>query len=124
MKIKLENGIQFNVDSIVDTFGVLEITFEEGTTYADVAKVYDPISESFNKDTLRRMEIYNEDALQGTHLGYTETQDISSINGVVKVRIKKEDELKTEIELLKTENTTLNGAISELSMIVTMGLSK
>lgn len=120
MKIKLGNEIQFNVDGIVDSFGILEITFAEGTNYSDVANVYDPISESYNQEYLRRMEVYNEEQLQGTHLGYTETQDISCLNGVVKVKIKKEDELKTEVELLKQENVTLNGAISELTMIVAM----
>lgn len=124
MKIKLGNEIQFNVAGIVDTFGVLEITFDEETTYAEVAKVYDPINESFSKGSLRRMEIYNEDTLQGTHLGYTETQDISSLNGVVKVKIKKEDELKTEVELLKAENVILNGAISELTLIMATGFNK
>ena len=121
MKIKLGNEIQFNVEGIIDTFGVLEITFTEGILYADVANVYDPISEAFDKEVLRRMEIYNENGeLQGTHLGYTETQDISALNGIVKVKIKKEDELKTEVELLKVQNETLNGAISELTMIVAM----
>lgn len=122
MKIKLNAGVEFNITGIVDTFGILEITFAEGTTYADVAEIYDPISELFDKETLRRMEIYNdEDQIQGTHLGYTETEDISSLNGIVRVKIKKEDTLKTEIELLKTQSVTMNGAISELSTIISMG---
>ena len=121
MKIKLGNEIQFNVSGIVDNFGTLEITFAEGTTYEEVSKVYDPISSTYNQESLRRMEVYSEEELQGTHLGYTETHDISCLNGIVKVKIKKEDELKTEVELLKLQNVMLNGALSELSMIVSMG---
>lgn len=126
-KIVLNNKIELSIVSIVDNMATLEITFNQGTSYSTISSIYDSFENpNFSKEALRRMEIYNESGeLQGVHLGYTETQDISSFNGVVKVKIKQEDPLKTEVELLKHQNEILNGAISELTMIVaTMSTTK
>lgn len=125
-KLKLNNGKEFNTESIIDMGGMLEITFVN-TTYQEVADTYDSYTNTnFDSDALRRFELYSDaNELQGAHLGYTETQDISSFNGVVKVKIKQEDPLKTEVELLKHQNEILNGAISELTIIVaTMSTTK
>lgn len=120
-KLKTKS-FEFNVDSVVDLGDVLEITFASGVTYMEVSGVYDPYNnEMFQIEELRRFELFGENGEhQGVHMGYTETHDISAFGGVVKVKIKQEDKLKTEVELLKQQNAILHGAVSELTMIVAM----
>lgn len=116
MKIKLGEK-EFEVKSLIDNFGKLEIEFSEGTTYEEVAAVYDPIKETFSKELLRSMTVYNdEDELQGVHLGYTEPHSIFVMNGVIKVVINKEDEMRTELEELKKQNAFLTESLERIAI--------
>lgn len=119
-KMILKNGKSFNVDSLMDVGGTLEIVFSEGTTYADVASVYDEtFSGEYSIDALRRFELIDgKDEIVGVHVGYTEVKNISAFNGVVKVQINKENELKTEVEGLKALIEEQDELIASLVMEV------
>lgn len=123
MLMILNNGKEFNVSGIID-IGYLEITFEEGVTYDEVAKVYDktyaPLE--FSEEALRKFDLYSEGELQGTHLGYTEPRSISAFNNIVTVRVEKENELKTEVELIKAENARLKEMVDMLVSVSTLKL--
>lgn len=107
-KMILQDGKEFSVESLIDVNGVLEIEFSQGTAYLDVASVYDPISEEFNEDALRRFELINgKEEIEGIHIGYTEVKNISAFNGVVKVQVAKELELKTDVVQLKKDSEEL-----------------
>lgn len=99
----LHNGKKFKVNTLIDIGGVLEIEFSQGTTYAEVANIYDAsLGGEYSEAALRRFELIDEEGQPvGTHLGYTDVVNISAFNGVVKVQVKKELELKTEVEELK-----------------------
>lgn len=103
-KIKLANSKEFFVENVLNIGGALEIIFSEGVTYKDVAECYDPYFDAsvFSEDALRKFEIYSDNELQGTHLGYVETMSIEALKGQVSVKVKKEDETKTDVEILKT----------------------
>lgn len=119
-KMILQNEKEFQVESLIDNNGILEIEFSPGTTYLDVASVYDPSTgESFSLDVLRRFNLIDEKGeLVGTHIGYTEVVNISAFNGVIKVHIKRELELKTEVEELKETVAVQDELIASLIMEV------
>lgn len=116
----LQNEKEFHVEALIDNSGVLEIEFSPGTTYLDVATAYDPsVSESFSLEALRRFNLIDEKGeVVGTHVGYTEVVNISAFNGVVKVNIKRESELKTEVEGLKEVVAVQDELIASLIMEV------
>lgn len=116
MKMVLGNGKEFNVERVVD-YGYLEISFLQGTSYDEVARVYDSTYSptDYSVDALRKFDLYSDDGvLQGSHFGYTETRQINALAGNVSVQIDKENELKTEVELLKEENEKLKQAVELL----------
>lgn len=121
-KMILNNKKEFYVKSVMDFGNALEITFSEGTSYEEVAMVYDKYNnETFDEENLRRFELYNEqEELQGVHIGYTQTQNISAFNGVVIVKIQKELELKTDVVLLQQENKRLAQYVSDLEITLMM----
>lgn len=115
-KMILNNGIELKVKTLIINYGgELTIEFEEGVTYEDVAPYYDPImSKTYDEDNLRRFELYSENGgLDGVHLGYTITKNISCLNGVVKVLLEKESELRTEVKSLQKELLTLKTAMKK-----------
>lgn len=118
-KMTLQNGKEFSVETLIDMGGFIEIEFSQGTTYADVAKAYDSYigGEEYSEEALRRFELHTEEGeLIGTHIGYTEVKNISAFNGVVKVQVRKEDELKTEVEELKKSNEVIETLKIELEL--------
>lgn len=95
MKIKLSNGIELKVQSVIQGYEKdLVITFDEGVMYETVRLLYDPHNNPrFSEDVLSVFELYNEEGLlQGKHFGYTEVSNITCFGGVIKVAIKKLDE--------------------------------
>lgn len=95
MKIKLNNGIELPVQSVMQGYEKeLIITFAEGVTYETVRLLYDPHNNPrFSEDVLSVFELYNDEMiLQGKHFGYTEVSNITCFGGVIKVTIKKLDE--------------------------------
>lgn len=117
-KMILQNGKEFSVETLIEVNDILEIEFSQGTAYADVAKVYDPASESFSEDVLRRFELIDGKNEQvGTHIGYTDVKNISAFNGVVKVQVAKENELKTEVATLRKDNEELKGVKQDFELL-------
>lgn len=117
MKMILNNSIELEVKNIVDTLGDLEIEFTDGTRYEEISSIYDESigQANYSQNALRRFELYSDQGeLQGTHLGYSITKNISAFNGVVKVTLQKEDELKTEVETLRADLFIAQAMIEEL----------
>ena len=118
MKMILGNKVEFNIESVIDIGNdTIEIRFENGYTYNEVAVHYDSYLESdaYSVEALRKIELYageNNDELQGTHYGYTITKNISCFEGNVVVQIQKENEMKTEIENLKEQIAQMQVALA------------
>ncbi len=113
MKMILGNGTELNVNYVMDCGNnTIEIEFN-GHSYDEIAKIYDASYEGseFDAASLRKIELYSDDdVLQGTHIGYTIPKSITSFNGITKVSVERESELKTEVEGIKDES--LNGMMA------------